>query len=786
VTVAATPQERLERREERLKLLVPARFEELRDLPIFGGVPAKARDKILEKVRKYMYWVDFADRDVILREGDYSDSAFFIARGRVEVQLASAAREATSRQAKLTPQAIKKALFSKPKAAAEGDGMLGRGASPADRLGFDFRSDDTVILSTQEIFGEMSALSRFPISASVRAVGSVTVLKIQLPGLRMLMAASPDFRQFLNSRYRERTLARHLRAVGLFADVSPTFIDDLKNRAELLSFEPDQIVVEEGAAAEAFYLVRGGYVKVSVHSGDAELAVTYLRRGDYAGEVALLLDEKWPFSLRALDYVELVKITKGDFKQLLESSPRVSEILWDQITAMLKVRGAVTRNPVSSEYVQMAMESGLIHGESVLLMDLSTCTRCDDCVRGCAEAHEGEPKFVREGSKYRHWLIPTACYQCSDPVCMIDCPTGAISRDAGSLEVTINPATCIGCTNCADRCPWDNIVMVETGEVEGDGRPKEIATKCDLCLDRPDGPACVQQCPHGSAIRISFKNMDTVRTTMTPAPNIVKPKDPRNLKLTGAAAVLLVAIYFGASRAWSWTPGHGLGLAFGILASALFVLEMLYAGRRKLNRPFRTAKSWLQAHVYLGLIGFVAMAVHGGFRWPTGLMGWSLWVLSTWTVATGLIGVWLQKWLPAAIADGLKFEALYERIPVQLEKLVAEADVLLEGAGEVLVRFYQNDVRPTLTRPRVSWSYVFNVRAGRERAIAPFRRLGQFLGMAEKEKLEDLIQIYTEKLELDAHYTLQRILRDWLILHVPPAGLLLGLMVVHIFAWIWY
>ena len=45
----------------------------------------------------------------------------------------------------------------------------------------------------------------------------------------------------------------------------------------------------------------------------------------------------------------------------------------------------------------MAMDTGLIHGESVLLIDLQTCTRCDECVRGCANAHGGEPRFIREG-----------------------------------------------------------------------------------------------------------------------------------------------------------------------------------------------------------------------------------------------------------------------------------------------------------------------------------------------------------------------------------------------------
>ena len=106
------------------------------------------------------------------------------------------------------------------------------------------------------------------------------------------------------------------------------------------------------------------------------------------------------------------------------------------------------------------MDTGLIHGESVLLIDLETCTRCDDCVRACADTHGGTPRFIREGQKYRNWSITVACYQCTDPVCMIGCPTGAITRPIGTLEVTVNKDTCIGCHNCVRRCPWGNIIEV--------------------------------------------------------------------------------------------------------------------------------------------------------------------------------------------------------------------------------------------------------------------------------------------------------------------------------------
>ena len=42
--------------------------------------------------------------------------------------------------------------------------------------------------------------------------------------------------------------------------------------------------------------------------------------------------------------------------------------------------------------------------------------------------------------------------------------------------------------------------------------------------------------------------------------------------------------------------------------------------------------------------------------------------------------------------------------------------------------------------------------------------------------------IVSEKLDLDAHMSLQRVLRAWLVLHIPAAMALLGLLAVHIIA----
>ncbi|MGH9364597.1 MAG: cyclic nucleotide-binding domain-containing protein [Thermoanaerobaculia bacterium] len=492
-------------------LEVPERtfsVEELKEFPILAAIP----EGTLKKIQPYVLDAQYDSGDVVLREGDYSDAAYYIVSGVVEVlltklplvqQAAQPSRRSGGQKATMHQRAVGLARTpARDRAFASLEAM--DGTVILSDIPAELKSGDVVLLDRGEIFGEISALSRYPVSATVRARSAVSCLMIRTPALRLLQRAAPKFKEFVDRRYRDRTLASHLRRVGLFAACEERFLRELKDRVELVSFEPGQLIVEEGSAADAFYLVRGGYVKVSARSGAASLALTYLRKGDYFGEAAILLDEPWPFSFTAIDSVELVKLTRADFDRLLEESPAVGKQLWSVATERLKQRGAAIDHPVESEYLQMAMDTGLIHGESVLMIDLSTCTRCDDCVRACAETHGGIPRFIREGFKFKNWLVPTSCYQCTDPVCMIGCPTGAITRPIGTTEVSIDPLTCIGCGNCGRRCPWGNIINVPYSHPI---LKKEIqlATKCDNSIGR-ETPACVQACPHGSAIRVSFRD----------------------------------------------------------------------------------------------------------------------------------------------------------------------------------------------------------------------------------------------------------------------------------------
>lgn len=246
-------------------------------------------------------------------------------------------------------------------------------------------------------------------------------------------------------------------------------------------------------------------------------------------------------------------------------------------------------------------------------------------------------------------------------------------------------------------------------------------------------------------------------------------------------AVASIVAYVGASWWWPWAPGRMGGLIFGTLAALLFLIDALYPLRRRLmGWPFGTAQRWLQFHIYGGGLAALFVLCHMGFRLPGGQFGWWLLVLSSWTTVTGLAGVYIQKYVPTVLASNLSTEAIYERIPELSARLQSDADKLLVGASDLIQRFYVSDLRTWLGTLTPSWSYVLDARADRDRRIAPFREMAAYLPDTDRTRLSDLQAIVGEKIELDIHYSLQRLLRYWIPLHAAPAIVLMALLVVHI------
>ncbi len=162
------------------------------------------------------------------------------------------------------------------------------------------------------------------------------------------------------------------------------------------------------------------------------------------------------------------------------------------------------------------LSQGLMEAQSLLVLDLEKCTRCDECTKACADVHGGVTRLIREGLRFDKFLVASSCRSCMDPYCMVGCPVGSIRR-TNNREIIIED-WCIGCGKCAQNCPYGNINMqgYVTNETVPDAENpsrkvavvRQKATTCDLCRNvRDHQPSCVYACPHDAAHRMSGRQL---------------------------------------------------------------------------------------------------------------------------------------------------------------------------------------------------------------------------------------------------------------------------------------
>jgi formate dehydrogenase iron-sulfur subunit len=142
-----------------------------------------------------------------------------------------------------------------------------------------------------------------------------------------------------------------------------------------------------------------------------------------------------------------------------------------------------------------------------VLIDVTRCTGCNQCVQACAGAHqlgEAPPTLQQspDGLSAVRWsaivespeggYVRKACRHCLEPACVSACPVGAMYRTAEGV-VLYDRQKCMGCRYCMMACPFG------IPRYEWDSAAPRVR-KCDLCYERLQSggiPACVEACPEG-------------------------------------------------------------------------------------------------------------------------------------------------------------------------------------------------------------------------------------------------------------------------------------------------
>jgi CRP-like cAMP-binding protein/Fe-S-cluster-containing dehydrogenase component len=474
--------------------------EELHKLPVFAGVSGT----FLELNRGAIVKRHFRRGEVICLEGDFGSTAFYIMEGKAKVSISTpiahvkTAGGAAGFFKRLTSSLV--AREEDKRAEETRDRTIPIDASVDLSYG-----NPVAELGPGSLFGEMTCLNFYPRSATVRAETDVVAFEM-LRNVIDIMLKNKTFRAQIDQNYRRQALEDHLRGVPMFSELSPDFIAHLKESVELIRYAPGQVIARQGDEADSFFLVRIGFVKITEEYPGGELVLAYLSRGDYFGEIGPLGGGFRTATCTALDHVELVKIPGDDFRRMVKDFPNVRAGL-EKMAA--ERRAANEQRLKMTEHVPLDqfLSQGLMEAQSLLILDLENCTRCDACVNACADAHDGVTRLVRDGLRFENYLVATSCRQCRDPLCMVGCPVGAIRR-RNSLEVIIED-WCIGCGLCARNCPYGNInlhpfeVLAEDPDHPGRKKAavKQKATSCDLCTHLKE-PSCVYACPHDAAHRV--------------------------------------------------------------------------------------------------------------------------------------------------------------------------------------------------------------------------------------------------------------------------------------------
>ncbi len=138
-----------------------------------------------------------------------------------------------------------------------------------------------------------------------------------------------------------------------------------------------------------------------------------------------------------------------------------------------------------------------------IVVDLEHCVACRGCETACALAHadfDDMAEALRSGVRLTprvHVLeaageaLPVQCQHCTEPACVLVCPSEALYRDEEGGRVLTEPENCIGCKACVRACPYGAVFWNEA---------LQVAVKCDLCegiIEEGQEPACIRACPTG-------------------------------------------------------------------------------------------------------------------------------------------------------------------------------------------------------------------------------------------------------------------------------------------------
>ncbi|MFM9913823.1 MAG: Crp/Fnr family transcriptional regulator [Methylophilaceae bacterium] len=109
-----------------------------------------------------------------------------------------------------------------------------------------------------------------------------------------------------------------LRTIPMFTELSAESIDSLMQILKHQHVKRDEVIVHEGEESEYFYIILTGKAKVIItNSVNREFIISFLKTGEFFGEMGMLDNERRSATVVAMTACELLLVGKTDFEKFL-------------------------------------------------------------------------------------------------------------------------------------------------------------------------------------------------------------------------------------------------------------------------------------------------------------------------------------------------------------------------------------------------------------------------------------------------------------------------------------
>ena len=202
------------------------------------------------------------------------------------------------------------------------------------------------VLQKGDGFGEQSLLTGQPSVATVRASGSLKLIKLDQKDCANLLADQPQFETTLRQIAEKHEQFNSLKKLKIFSELKPVEIEALLEQIEMVELNKGDFLFHEGDTGDAAYVVRSGKLQIIMEATNKVLAIE--RAGSLVGEIALVKKKKRMASARALEDTSLYKLRQPVFQKIL---PRIQDIVEQQVANAILQYQAFTASPDEEEEV---------------------------------------------------------------------------------------------------------------------------------------------------------------------------------------------------------------------------------------------------------------------------------------------------------------------------------------------------------------------------------------------------------------------------------------------------